>query len=171
MWPHIRNLRRELTVPLFGLRILHNVVMLHGERRRSAAAIFLLLVSLLLLARQSAYSAAASRLLPSLQPDYLSALSSADHFLQAWQSGDTENGMSLLTSHAKHAVNTEIVEGFFSNEAPSAYEIDRGKMLSRGRYEFPVMLMTTKHNRIHRQFSSIIVLNTGGNDWAIDKLP
>jgi hypothetical protein len=116
-------------------------------------------------------SAAATHSAPALQPDYLSALSAVDHFLQAWQSGDAENGMALLTSHAKKATTTEIVEKFFSTETPSGYEIERGKMLKRGRYEFPIVLVTSKNNRVHRQFSSIIVLNTGGDDWAIDKLP
>jgi hypothetical protein len=45
-------------------------------------------------------------------------------------------------------------------------------MLKRGRYEFPVVLvMQSPNNRVRRRFSSIIVLNTGGSDWAIDKLP
>ncbi|HEY1658961.1 MAG TPA: hypothetical protein VGG14_11485 [Candidatus Sulfotelmatobacter sp.] len=145
--------------------------MSYRETGGTAAVISSLLVSLLLVAQQSAYSATAAPPVPASLPDYLSALSAADHFLQAWQAGDTENGMSLLTSHAKKAVTTEIVEEFFSNEPPAAYEIEHGKVLSRGRYEFPVVLMTAKHNRIHRQFSSIIVLDTGGNDWAIDKLP
>ncbi len=79
--------------------------------------------------------------------------------------------MALLTSHAKKGATTEILEKFFSNETPSAYEIERGKMLKRGRYQFPVVLIISRNNHIHRQFSSIVVLNTGGNDWAIDKLP
>jgi len=65
-----------------------------------------------------------------------------------------------------------MVEKFFSNSNPSAYEIERGKMLKRGRYEFPVVLvMQSPNNRVRRRFSSIIVSNTGGSDWAIDKLP
>jgi hypothetical protein len=142
----------------------------HRKTDFSRAAGFSLLVSLLLLP-QFAGSAGATRPASLLQTEYISALSAVDHFLQAWQSGDAENGTSLLTSRAKTAASTEIVEKFFSSDAPSAYEIDRGKMLSRSRYEFPVVLMTAKHNRIHRQFTRIIVLNTGGNDWAIDKLP
>ncbi len=130
-----------------------------------------MLAFFLLIPAEFAYSAATKRPAPPLQADYVSALSAADHFLQAWQSGDVENGTSLLTSHAKTATNTEVVDSFFSNEAPAAYEIERGKMLSRSRYEFPIVLMTRKHGRVHRQFSNIIVLRTGGNDWAIDKLP
>jgi hypothetical protein len=56
-------------------------------------------------------------------PGYSPALAAADHLLQAWQSGDVENGMALLTSHAKEAATTDVVEQFFSNARPSAYEI------------------------------------------------
>jgi hypothetical protein len=141
------------------------------QRTGRSAVTFFLLVSLLFIALEPAFSsAAASNVTPS-QADYLSALSAADHLLQAWQSSDAENGMSLLTSHAKKAASTELIERFFSNDGPSAYEIERPKMLARGRYAFPIVLMTLRKNRVHRQFSNIIVLNTGGNDWAVDKLP
>lgn len=110
---------------------------------------------------------------PGLDPGYIAALAAADHFLQAWQSGDVENGMVLLTSHGKESATTDVVERFFSNPSPSAYEIGRGKLLKRGRYEFPVVLVTGASQNIHtrRRFSSIIVVNTGNKDWAVDKLP
>lgn len=142
--------------------------MSHRGTGHSAAAFFLLVCLLLV---ESAYPAGATRKGAPSPADYLSALSAANHFLQAWQSSDAENGVSLLTSRAKKAASTEIIEQFFSNDGPSAYEIERGKRLARGRYEFPVVLMTFRKNRVHRQFSNIIVLNTGGNDWAVDKLP
>jgi len=109
----------------------------------------------------------------ALEPGYVSALAAADHFLQAWQSGDIESGTALLSSHAREAVTSEGVEAFFSAPVPGAYEIERGKLLKRGRYEFPVVLVTetAKSTRAHRHFSSIIVVNTGNNDWAVDKLP
>jgi hypothetical protein len=109
----------------------------------------------------------------ALGPGYVPALAAADHLLQAWQSGDVENGMVLLTSHAKEAATTEVVEQFFSNPGASAYEIGRGKLLKRGRYEFPVVLVTNDSKKLHarRRFSSIVVVNTGNNDWAVDKLP
>jgi hypothetical protein len=108
-----------------------------------------------------------------LGPDYVPALAAADHLLQAWQSGDLENGTALLSSRAKETATTDGVEKFFSNPGPSAYEIGRGKMLKRGRYEFPVVLVmgASKDVRTHRRFSSIIVVNAGNNDWAVDKLP
>jgi hypothetical protein len=116
---------------------------------------------------------AASKPLRTLDPGYVPALAAADHFLQAWQSGDVESGTALLSSHAKESVTTEGVETFFSEPVPGAYEIERGKLLKRGRYEFPVVLVTetAKGTRARRRFSSIIVVNTGNNDWAVDKLP
>ena len=108
---------------------------------------------------------------PGLEPGYVSALAAADHFLQAWQSGDVENGMALLSSHAKEKATTDVVEKFFSNAGPSAYEIGRGKLVKRGRYEFPVVLVSTSMNHARRRFSSIVIVDTGKNDWAVDKLP
>ena len=102
---------------------------------------------------------------------YVRALAAADHFLQAWQSGDLENGTALLSSHAKEAATTEGVERFFSNPGPSAYEIVRGKLVKRGRYEFPVALITGASKNSRRRFFSIVVVNTGDNDWAVDTLP
>lgn len=51
---------------------------------------------------------------PPLDPGYLFALATADHYLQAWQSGDVETGMALLTNHAKEKVTTDILEDVFS---------------------------------------------------------
>jgi hypothetical protein len=109
----------------------------------------------------------------ALDVRYVSALAAADRLLQAWQAGDVENGMALLTSGAKEKVTAEVLDGFFSNPGPSAYEIDRGKLLRPGRYEFPVVFLSgaTKNVHAHRRFSSIIVVNTGHSDWAVDKLP
>jgi len=109
----------------------------------------------------------------ALDRGYVPALAAADHFLQAWQSGDVESGTALLSSHAKGAVTTDGVEAFFSAPVPGAYEIEQGKLLKRGRYEFPVVLVTQPARGTHarRRFSRIIVVNTGNNDWAVDKLP
>ncbi|MFZ0772220.1 MAG: hypothetical protein WCA49_25025 [Candidatus Sulfotelmatobacter sp.] len=108
----------------------------------------------------------------ALDAGYAPALATADHFLQAWQSGDTENGIALLSSHAKEAATTDVIDRFFSKSTPSAYEIGRGKLLKHGRYEFPVVLVgASKNNHSRRRFSNIIVVNTGNNDWVVDKLP
>jgi hypothetical protein len=115
--------------------------------------------------------AAKTRAASGLDAGYLRALAAADHFLQAWQTGDIENGTALLSSHAKEVATTEGVEKFFSNPGPSAYEIVRGKLLKRGRYEFPVVLLSGAPKNSRRRFSSIVLVNTGDNDWAVDKLP
>jgi hypothetical protein len=111
----------------------------------------------------------------TLDSSYVPALAAVDRFLQAWQAGDIENGMVLLSSHAKESVTAEVVEAFFSNPGPSAYELTRGKLVKRDRYEFPVVLISSgngsKNSRMRRRFSSIVVVNTGNNDWAVDKLP
>lgn len=109
----------------------------------------------------------------ALDPSYVPALAVANHFLQAWQSGDVESGTVLLTTHAKESLSRDDLDRFFSNPAPSAYEIDRGTLVKRGRYQFPIVLVTsaTKSPHIHRRFSTIVIVNTGKNDWALDKLP
>jgi hypothetical protein len=107
----------------------------------------------------------------ALDSGYVSALAAADRFLQAWQGGDVESGMVLLTSHAKEKATTDVIEKFFFNSGPSAYEIGRGKLLKRGRYEFPVVFVGVLKNHARRRFSSIVMVDTGRNDWAVDKLP
>src|SRR5947209_7678541 len=71
---------------------------------------------------------------------YASALATADHFLQSWQTGDIEGGMILLTNHVKEKIARTALEEFFS-AAPLAYEVTRGKQIRRGCYEFPVVLL------------------------------
>jgi hypothetical protein len=46
-----------------------------------------------------------------------------------------------------------------------------GKLLKPGRYEFPVVLVLGGAKHPRRRFSSIVVVNTGNNGWAVDKLP
>jgi hypothetical protein len=119
------------------------------------------------------FSPLSAKTRPGLDSGYVSALAAADHFLQAWQSSDLESGMSLLTGHAKQGTRAEVLDNFFSNPEPSAYEIERGKPLKRGGYEFPVVLVKGdgKNAPPRRRFSSIVMVNTGNNDWAVDKLP
>jgi hypothetical protein len=110
---------------------------------------------------------------PALDAGYVFALAAADHYLHAWQSGDVEAGMVLLTGHAKEKITSDRLEEVFSAPGPLAFEIGRGKMLRAGRYEFPVVLVgpTVGGRHVRRRFSSIVVLNSGNNDWAVDKLP
>jgi len=103
-------------------------------------------------------------------PNYASALATANRFLQAWQTGDLEAGMVLLSDGVRHAQNPDKFEDFFSTEAVRGFEITRGT-LSRGRYRFPIVLVTTHGSQTRRKFSEIVVVDAGKNDWTVDKLP
>lgn len=101
---------------------------------------------------------------------YLFALGTANRFLHAWQTGDLETGMILLSDHARRSHNADTLEDLFSSGSDRAYEIARGQG-HPVRYRFPVVLLTKTGGGLHRTFSEIIVANTGKNDWAVDKLP
>lgn len=103
--------------------------------------------------------------------DYIAALTAVDHLMQAWQSGDTETGVSLLTEHAKKNTSREDLDELFSSAQPKAYEIGRGRMLKAGRYEFPLALADRHGHSVRRHFATVVVINTGKNGWAVDKLP
>jgi hypothetical protein len=103
-------------------------------------------------------------------PDYVFALATANRFLHAWQTGDLETGMVLLSDRVRHSQDPEKFEQFFSGDANRAFEIARG-LGSRGRYRFATMLVTATGSRVRRRLAEIIVVNTGKNDWVVDKLP
>ena len=173
------TLDTDVILPGFARhRVPHNDFMF-GYRSliRSNSALLLIPLTAALLQVSEPVSAwaaqpRASAKAEQLTAEYASALLAADHFLQAWQSGDAETGVALLSSRAKRTATSDGIERFFSNSEPTAYEIGRGKLV-RGRYEFPVVLVSAdpKNNHSRRRFSTIIVLHSGGNDWTVDKLP
>jgi hypothetical protein len=101
---------------------------------------------------------------------YVFALGTANRFLHAWQTGDLETGMVLLSDHVRRSQNAETLEELFSSGSDRAYEIGRGKG-HPGRYRFPVVLVTKTGGGLHRTLSEIILVHTGKNDWTVDKLP
>lgn len=103
-------------------------------------------------------------------PEYAAALNAVNQFLHAWQSGDLEAGMVLLTNRARSTQDPEHFEDFFAAAADRGFEVARGTG-GRGRYRFPVVLVTREGARLRRRTSEIIAVNTGKNDWAVDKLP
>ena len=107
---------------------------------------------------------------PLSDSGYVFALGTANRFLHAWQTGDLETGMVLLSDNVRRSHNAETLEDLFSSASDRAYEIGRGQG-HPGRYRFPVVLVTKTGSGLHRAFSEIIVVNTGKNDWAVDKLP
>jgi hypothetical protein len=107
---------------------------------------------------------------PPPDPDYVFALATANRFLRAWQSDDLETGMVLLSDRVRHSQSPEKFEQFFEGSPDRAFEIARGQG-NRGRYRFPVVLVTATGARLRRRSSEITVVNTGKNDWVVDKLP
>lgn len=103
-------------------------------------------------------------------PAYLYALATANRFLHAWQTGDLENGMILLSDGIRHSQNADKLEQFFSAPTERAFEIGSGHG-HRGRYSFPVVLVTPQAVRLARRSSKIVLVNIGKNDWVVDKLP
>lgn len=103
-------------------------------------------------------------------PGYVFALGAANHFLHAWQSADLENGTVLLSDGIRRAQNADKLEQFFSSGKDRGFEIARGHGHA-GRYSFPVVLVTSQGSKITRRSSEIILIETGKNDWVVDKLP
>ncbi len=103
---------------------------------------------------------------------YVFALAAANHFLHAWQTGDLESGMVLLSDGLRHAQNADQMEDFFSDAKTKirSFEITTGHG-HPGRYTFPIVLVTPKGNHISRKFSEITMIEAGKNDWVVDKLP
>jgi hypothetical protein len=146
---------------------------------KSAPLFFVLLTIILaapLRARARSHPAEPS---VSSDPSYVLALGAANHFLHAWQTGDVESGMVMLSDSIRHSQNSDKLENFFSNKTDRAFEITRGHG-HPGRYTFPVVLVTpgtargkapSPQEHITRKFSEITLVEAGKNDWVVDKLP
>ncbi len=103
-------------------------------------------------------------------PGYVYALTAANHFLHAWQTGDLESGMVLLGDRVRRSQNADSLEHLFSNATDRAFEIAAGRG-HHGRYSFPVVLVTAGGFHVTRRSSEIILVDAGKNDWVVDKLP
>jgi hypothetical protein len=139
---------------------------------RLAVSILLLSVSLSVSLSGKTRNSGAS----PVDRNYVVALSAADRFLHAWQTDDEEAGLLMLTDRLKQHSSEDVVHQFFSvHPARASYEIGRGRKLSSGRYEFPVVLFQSASQNgprwMHPQSSALILVKSGKSDWAIDKLP
>jgi hypothetical protein len=134
------------------------------------AAYFFLLTVLLMAPFSARSSSHPPKQADISDPGYAFALAAANHFLHAWQTADVENGMVMLSDHIRHTQNPDQLEQFFLNATDRAFEITRGHG-HPGRYSFPVVLVTPRGSRVTRKFSEIILIETGKNDWVVDKLP
>jgi hypothetical protein len=105
--------------------------------------------------------------------DYLSALAAANQFLHAWQTQDHETGLVMLSDNAKRGLPENRLQVFLSPGPEAAFEISRGRKLQARRYVFPVVLFGVRQGgkAIRPHPSELVVVRTGKDDWAIDKLP
>src|ERR1700722_19117861 len=105
-------------------------------------------------------------------PGYVFALAAATNFLHAWQTGDVENGMIQPSDNIRQTQNADKLEQFFStsNANKRAFEIARGHGHS-GLYSFPLVLVTLRGSHVTRKTTEIMMVETGKNDWVVDKLP
>ncbi len=127
-----------------------------------------------LFALLTAPSWARSKPTPPVDPDYIHALATANHFLQAWQSQDHETAILLLSDRLKQRSPDALLDGLTTSSAcPQSFEIGRGKKLAPGRYQFPIALFQTpsKTKWTRPQTAALVVVKAGKSDWAIDKLP
>jgi len=143
-------------------------------RGRHLAFLILAVLFAILFASAASKTRVPPAISPGSDPGYVSALAAANRFLQAWQNQDHETGLLMLTDAAKDLSSEDRLELFFSSGSDTAYEIARGKKLKLGRYAFPITLFSSRSatNKSDRpQKSEIVVVLTGKNEWAIDKLP
>jgi hypothetical protein len=103
-------------------------------------------------------------------PGYVFALAAATHFLHAWQTADLESGMVLLSDGIRHSRDAEQLEQFFSSGTGRGFEIARGHG-HHALYSFPVVMVTLRGNKVARKASEITLIETGKNDWVVDRLP
>jgi hypothetical protein len=111
---------------------------------------------------------------PVVDQNYIAALATAHRFLYAWQNHDQETALLLLSDAAKNRVSEDQLSTLLEDCAPTTYEITRGKKVNSGRYAFPIALFQPsagQHRWTHPHYSQLIILNTGKDRWAIDKLP
>jgi hypothetical protein len=114
-----------------------------------------------------------SRLIGSAYSDssYSSALAAANRFLHAWQTQDHETGIMMLTDSARQHASRERLQDFFSPGPEAAFEILRGKRLNSAEYVFPAVLFGFSKASARPHICRILVVQSGKDDWAVDKLP
>ena len=117
-------------------------------------------------------SSGKSKAAPPVDLDYVNALATANHFLQAWQMQDQETAVLLLSDRLKQRTRESSLDTLLTSNVskPQSFEIGRGKKLAPGRYQFPVALFQAKAKWTHPQTAALVVMKSG-NDWTIDKLP
>lgn len=101
---------------------------------------------------------------------YVVALATANRFLSAWQSGDLETGMLLLSDQARRSQTADSLEKVFARESNRAFEISSGKC-DHGTCRFPIVMLSGDGSHVRRNFSQLILINAGKHDWVVNKFP
>lgn len=123
----------------------------------------------------------------SINADYVRALFTANQFLYAWQTRNTEKGLALVSPTLKgKTTNDELFSYISGTSSPShaAFEIHEGRALPDGRYAFATKLYEyyyagTPESQIWKcpASSQIVVVKSRVNgrfrvgDWLVDELP
>lgn len=76
----------------------------------------------------------------------------------------------MLTDAARQQASSEKLQEFFSPGDHAAYEIERGRRVNGGEYIFPVVLFGTTQNA-HPRACRLMIMRTGKDDWAVNRLP
>lgn len=144
--------------------------------------VILVFSSLITLAQPTRQKATAS-----VNADYVRALFTANQFLYAWQTRDTEKGLALVSPALKSKTpNDELFSYISGTSSPShaAFEIHEGRPLPNGRYAFATKLYEyyyagTPESQAWKcpASSQIVVVKSRVNgrfrvgDWLVDELP
>jgi hypothetical protein len=109
---------------------------------------------------------------PAADSNYVAGLATANRLLDAWQNNDLAGAMPLITNRAKQQATEEGLDKLFSGPTMRAFEISRGRSLRPDSYQFSIVLLQADDSgHTRRRFAELVVINTGKNDWAVDKLP
>jgi len=167
---HSLQRRISFAIPRPPRAVLIRTVLLRLAPLHRAVAYLLVLLALL----AAPASARSKSPVPTVDPDYIYALATANHFLQAWQTQDEETAILLLSDQLKQRSPETLLDGLITNSSrPQSFEIGRGKKLAPGRYQFPIALFQSpdKTKWTRPQSAALVVVKSGKNEWAIDKLP
>ncbi len=115
----------------------------------------------------------ASKPKDSGDPGYVSALATANRFLHAWQSEDHEAGLMLVSDNAKSRTSEDRFEKFFEpgGTVQRGFQLGQGTKIKAGRYSFPVKLYERSAGQSQVRTSKLLVVNSGGDEWVVDRLP
>lgn len=104
------------------------------------------------------------------EAEYLSALATADRFLGAWMNDEPDLAESML-GQPRDTPERDI-ETLLIRACPCAFELQHGKRIRAGMYEFPVVLFgpPAGNSRISVKLSSIIVSRVD-DQWTVEKVP